>query len=70
MRAEFGLVLVDEGREDPDTTNAPISPRIILVPRVPNPYFWLIGRMSAKTIENNRELAENHLEGLAQWAQS
>ena len=28
--------------------NAPISPRIILVPRVPDQYFWLIGRISAK----------------------
>ena len=27
---------------------APISPRIILVPRVPDQYFWLIGRISAK----------------------
>ena len=28
--------------------NAPISPRIILVPRVPDQYFWLIGCISAK----------------------
>ena len=28
--------------------NAPISPRIILVLRVPDQYFWLIGRISAK----------------------
>ena len=26
----------------------PISPRIILVPRVPDQYFWLIGRISLK----------------------
>ena len=28
----------------------PISPRIILVPRVPDQYFWLIGRISAKQL--------------------
>ena len=28
----------------------PISPRIILVPIVPDQYFWLIGRISAKQL--------------------
>ena len=33
--------------------NAPISPSFILVPRVPDQYFWLIGRISAKQSDNH-----------------
>ena len=35
----------------------PISPRISLVPRVPDQYFWLIGRISAK----QSGTCDNHL---------
>ena len=38
--------------------NTPISPRIILVPKVPDQYFWLIGRI--QYMQNYRELADNH----------
>ena len=61
MRAEFGLVLVDEGREDPNTSNTPFHQGLFWSRGYPIPILWLIGRMPAKTIGNNQELADNHL---------
>ena len=39
----------------------PISPRIILVPIVPDRYIWLIGRISGKAIGDLRTITGNHL---------
>ena len=39
----------------------PISPRIILVPIVPDLYIWLIGRISGKAIGDLRTITGNHL---------
>ena len=39
----------------------PISPRIMLVPIVPDLYIWLIGRISGKTIGDFRTITGNHL---------
>ena len=39
----------------------PISPRIILVPIVPDLYIWLIGRISGKAIGDLRAITDNHL---------
>ena len=41
--------------------NTPISPRIILVPIVPDLYIWLIGRISGKAIGDLRAIMDNHL---------
>ena len=38
-----------------------ISPRIILVPIVPDLYIWLIGRISVKAIGDLRTITGNHL---------
>ena len=50
--------------------NAPISPRIILVPRVPDQYFWLIGRISAKQLGTCGQSRTITWEGLAHSPQS
>ena len=39
----------------------PISPRVILVPIVPDLYIWLIGRISGKAIGDLRTITGNHL---------
>ena len=39
----------------------PISPRIILVPIVPDLYIWLIGRISGKAIGDLRTITGYHL---------
>ena len=39
----------------------PISPRIILVPIVPDLYIWLIGRISGKAIGVLQTITGNHL---------
>ena len=41
--------------------NTSISPRIILVPIVPDLYIWLIGRISGKAIGDLRAIMDNHL---------
>ena len=41
--------------------NTPISPRIILVPIVPDLYIWLIGRISWKPNGDLRTITGNHL---------
>ena len=41
--------------------NTPISPRIILVPIVPDLYIWLIGRISGKAIGDLRAIMDTHL---------
>ena len=42
----------------------PISPKIMLVPIVPNQYFWLIGRISAKQIGTGGQSRAITWEGL------
>ena len=42
-------------------SNTPISPRIILVPIVPDHYIWLIGRTSGKAVGDLRTITGNHL---------
>ena len=39
----------------------PISPRVILVPTVPDLYIWLIGRISGKAIGDLQTITGNHL---------
>ena len=39
----------------------PISPRIILVPKVPDLYIWLIGRIAGKAVGDLRTITGNHL---------
>ena len=48
----------------------PISPRIILVPRVPDQYFWLIGSISAKQSGTCGQSPGKVWKGLAQSPQS
>ena len=51
----------------------PISPRIIFVPKVPDQYFWLIGRISAKqsgACGTSRAITGKVWKGLAQSPQS
>ena len=43
------------------SSNTLISPRIILVPIVPDLYIWLIGRISGKAIGDLRTITGNHL---------
>ena len=49
---------------------APFSPRIILVTRVPDQYFWLIGRISAKQSGTCGQSPGKVWKGLAQSPQS